>query len=295
MSGSKKDIDQVSGYETTGHEWDGIKELNRPLPRWWVWIFYATIVWSIGYMIFMPAIPGLPGMAGATPGLRNHSERTNVAEALSAAEAARGPLFAKLAGASLGSVENDPELLQFALAAGRSAFGDNCATCHGSGAQGFKGYPNLNDDVWLWGGGLSDIKQTLLYGIRSGHPDTRQSDMPAFGRDGILSGAEIHAVVNHVLALSGQEADAAAAAGGRAIFAAQCASCHGEAGKGLREFGAPNLTDAEWLYGGDYETLRETVTNSRRGVMPYWADRLDEGTIDALAIYVHTLGGGEGS
>jgi cytochrome c oxidase cbb3-type subunit 3 len=285
--------DEVTGIETTGHVWDGIKELNNPLPRWWLWIFYASVVWAVVYMVFMPAIPGLPGAEGATRGLRNHSERVNVAEDIAALDAAREGGFEALTNRELSAIEADPELFRFALAAGESVFGDNCATCHGSGAQGSPGYPNLNDDVWLWGGRLADIKQTLMYGIRSEHPQRRLSQMPAFGRDGLLDRAQVNDLAEHVLALSGQEHDVAAASRGAAQFETQCALCHKADGSGDRTFGAPNLRDREWLYGGDRETVRETIWSSRSGVMPAWDERLGEGQVDALAIYVHSLGGGE--
>ncbi len=294
MSTDKREIDEHTGVETTGHEWDGIKELNNPLPRWWLWIFYATIVWAVIYMVLMPAIPGLPGMGGATPGLRGENERLNVATELAALQEARTPMFAMLSAAeSLTEIERDPQLLRFALEAGESAFGDNCATCHGSGAQGFAGYPNLNDDVWLWGGTLADIKHTLTVGIRAEHPETRISVMPAYGETGLLSRAEINDMVEYVVNLSGGEADQAAVGRGTETWTSQCAVCHGPSGQGLREFGAPNLTDAEWLYGGDRETIYETIYHSRYGVMPHWSDRLDESVIDALAVYVYSLGGGE--
>lgn len=286
------DIDAFTGVATTGHSWDGIKELNNPLPRWWLIIFYATVAWAIAYMIFMPAIPGLPGMEGATRGLRNHSERANVMADLKALDESRGPLFAKLQGADLETVESDPELLRFALAAGESAFGDNCATCHGSGAQGFVGYPNLRDDAWLWGGRLEDIKQTLLYGIRSTHPETRFSQMPAFGADGILSDAEISDLTEYVISLSGEEADAAAVTRAGDSYAINCAACHGDQGRGIQDMGAPNLTDAVWLYGSTREQIARSIYRGPYGVMPHWSGRLDEPVIDALAVYVHTLGGG---
>ncbi len=289
----KPEIDEVSGVETTGHSWDGIKELNNPLPRWWLWVFYACIAWAIVYMVLMPAIPGLPGAAGATKGLRGESDRINVTRDLAALDVSRAPFFARLTGADLAAIEADPELLRFALAAGESAFGDNCATCHGSGAQGFKGYPNLNDDVWIWGGTLDDIKQTLMYGIRTEHPDTRFSQMPAYGRDGLLTGAQISDVAHYVMALGGREEDAAAAARGAETYARECVTCHTAAGTGDRLQGAPSLVDADWLYGSSHEELTTTIARGPYGVMPFWSERLDEPTIDALAVYVHALGGGE--
>lgn len=287
---ARKEIDQATGTETTGHEWDGIKELNTPLPRWWLWVFYATIVWAVGYWVLYPAWPTLTGY---TKGLLNQSQRADVAQAVDELKAQRAAQGQQLQGATLQQIEADPNLLQFAREAGRSAFGDNCATCHGSGAQGFKGYPNLNDDVWLWGGTLDDIRHTIQVGVRSTHAETRVSLMPAYGRDGLLEKAQITDLTQYVLHLSGQKADAAAVARAEPVFKEQCAACHGDDGRGKREFGSPNLTDREWLYGGSEAEIRMQIEQGRGGVMPTWGTRLDAMTIDALAVYVHSLGGGE--
>ncbi len=288
---SEKEIDDVSGVETTGHEWDGLKELNNPLPRWWVYLFYATIVWSVVYWVFMPAWPGI---SGHTKGVRNHSERQNVDMAIAALDAERGERMKRLLTVSaIDEVEADPQLLQYALEAGESLFGDNCATCHGAGGQGFVGYPSLVDDAWLWGGRFDDIKTTLRHGIRSTDPNARFNMMQAYGRDGVLSRDEIEDLVEHVVTISGGEANAEAAARGAETFAVQCSSCHGENGEGLKDLGAPNLTDAIWLYGGDRDAIRTTLYEGRGGVMPAWGERLGEEEITALAVYVHALGGGE--
>ncbi|MEO1014407.1 MAG: cytochrome-c oxidase, cbb3-type subunit III [Pseudomonadota bacterium] len=287
----EKEIDDVSGVETTGHEWDGLKELNNPLPRWWVYIFYATIVWSVVYWVFMPAWPGI---SGHTKGIRNHSERQNVEQAIAALDAERGEQMKRLLTVSaIEDVEADPQLLQYALEAGESLFGDNCATCHGAGGQGFVGYPSLVDDAWLWGGQFDDIKTTLRHGIRSTDPNARFNMMQAYGRDGLLTGDQINDVVEHVVSLSGGEANADAAARGAVTFAEQCVSCHGADGAGMKELGAPNLTDAIWLYGGDRDAIRATIHEGRGGVMPAWSERLGDEQITALAVYVHALGGGE--
>jgi len=286
----RNEIDQATGTETTGHEWDGIKELNTPLPRWWLWVFYATIVWAIGYWVLYPAWPML---AGYTHGVLNHSQRADVAQSVRELKTQRSIQGKALQGATLQQIEADPNLLQFAREAGKSAFGDNCATCHGSGAQGFKGYPNLNDDVWLWGGTLDDIRHTIQVGVRSSHPETRVSQMPAFGRDGLLEKTQITDLTQYVLKLSGRKANAAAVARAEPLFKEQCAACHGDDGRGKREFGAPNLTDRDWLYGGSADEIRMQIEQGRGGVMPTWGTRLDAMTVDALAVYVHSLGGGE--
>jgi cytochrome c oxidase cbb3-type subunit 3 len=288
---AKKEVDAISGVETTGHEWDGLKELNHPLPRWWLWTFYICCIWAVVYWVLMPA---WPLMSDYTRGTRGYSQRAVVAEEVGALQAARAANGQALVGAELDAIKSNPDLLQFAMASGRAAFGDNCSGCHGTGATGFVGFPNLNDDEWIWGGTLDGIRQTILYGIRSGHDDTRVGDMLAFGRDGVLDADQVRDVASYVVSLSGGTgADGADLANGQTVFAENCAACHGEEGKGTAELGAPNLTDKIWLYGGSVQTVMETIQNGRGGVMPAWVDRLDEATIKSLAVYVHSLGGGQ--
>jgi len=285
------EVDEHTGTATTGHSWDGIKELNTPLPRWWVWTFYATIFWAIGYFIVYPAWPTLTGY---TRGVFNYSSRAQLQNDLADLRAARGEKAAQLASASLSQIESDPSLLAFARALGRTAFGDNCAACHGTGAAGAKGFPNLNDDDWLWGGTLDQIRTTIKYGVRSGHKQAHEGNMLAFGRDGILKSNEVVTVANYVRSLSGLPVRKDVSLDtGKKLFADNCASCHGDAGKGNQELGAPNLSDKIWLYGSDEDTIIETITNGRGGVMPTWEGRLDAATINALTVYVHTLGGGK--
>lgn len=294
MTNDIKDIDDHSGIETTGHSWDGIKELNNPLPRWWLYIWYGTIVWAVIYMILMPAIPALPGLGSNTTGLRNHSDRDLVAAAVQDLKDARVTQSASLLEASLEEIETDRELQQFALAMGESLFGDNCATCHGAGGRGAVGYPILADDVWLWDGTLDGIEYTLRHGIRHDDDlDTRFSLMPSFGRDELLSSEEIEGLTHYVLRVSGQAADDALADGASELYQQQCATCHGVNGEGDRMQGAPNLTDREWLYGSTESAIYDTIYNARNSHMPAWQDRLDDASIKALAVYVHTLGGGE--
>ena len=281
--------DDITGTETTGHEWDGIKELNNPLPRWWLWTFYATIVWGIGYAI---AYPAWPLINGATAGMLGYSTRAEVAADIAAVDAQNAGLETRLAAADLSAIAGDTALQRYAVAAGGAVFRTNCSQCHGSGAAGSKGYPNLLDDDWLWGGTLDDIALTVRHGVRSDEDaDSRYSEMPAFGE--LLEPAEIAAVVNHVLMLSGQEYDTAVASAGSSVFADNCAACHGEDGEGVRDLGGPKLNDAIWLYGGDIESITETVNNSRFGVMPPWGTRLSEADVRAVTAYVHQLGGGE--
>ena len=277
-------------HGTTGHEWDGIHELNTPLPRWWLWLFYATIVWAVGYWVVYPA---WPLVSSYTSGVFNWHARSAVANDMAALQAERQPMMAKLADASLQQIESTPQLLDFARALGGRAFADNCAPCHGSGGGGAKGYPNLNDNDWLWGGTLADIQQTITHGVRSGDDQGHQGSMPAFGRDGMLKHDDIVTVANYVRSLSGlSTAPGTDLAAGAKIFAANCAVCHGPQGKGNRSLGAPNLTDQIWLYGSSTDTIIDGVWNGHGGVMPAWGGKLDPVTIKALAVYVHTFGGG---
>jgi cytochrome c oxidase cbb3-type subunit 3 len=293
MTDRLPEIDTHSQVETTGHEWDGIKELNNPLPRWWLFIFWGTIVFAIVYWVLMPAWPAPPGMQGNTRGIWGQSDRATVAADVSEIAKTRTELASRLSAVDASVILQDHELSQLALGLGESAFGDNCATCHGTGGRGAKGYPRLADDIWLWGGSLTDIETTIRHGIRSDDPEARVKDMPAFGRDEFLTSGEIKDLVEFVTAISGRKANPAAVARARPVFDANCATCHGADARGDRTQGAPNLTDAEWLYGGDRETLQRTIFGARRGVMPAWTSRLDPATIRALAVYVHSLGGGE--
>ncbi len=290
---SERERDEHSGVETTGHEWDGLKELDNPLPRWWLWIFYGCIAFAVVYWVLMPAWPGLNGY---TPGVLKRSDRAEVVQQLSALQAQRGRSEGLLVTASLQQIEADPDLQAHALAIGQSVFGDNCASCHGVGGGGAKGYPNLRDDVWLWGGTLEEIEHTLRVGVRSAHPETRVSQMPAFGRDGMLDAGQVSDLSNYVVALSGREANPAAVERARQLFADNCAACHAPNGVGNRELGAPNLTDREWLYGSDMASIRSQIHNGRNGVMPTWEGRFSPAVIKALAVYVHVnAGGGETS
>ncbi len=290
--GANQHIDEATGVETVGHEWDGIEELNNPLPRWWVWTNYLSILFAIGYVVIYPAIPLL---AKGTEGLWGWTSRSQLAAETKAESVRRGPLMAALAATPTEKLQGIPELMQNAVAGGRAAFRVNCVQCHGAGAAGSAGYPNLNDDEWLWGGNISEIEYTITHGIRQpGDAQTRTAQpMPSFGRDGILTAAQIEDVASHVRVLAGRENAGAASARGAALFASNCAACHGPDGKGLRQFGAPNLTDAIWLYGGSRAAISGSIANAHAGVMPAWKGKLDPVTIKMLAAYVHSLGGGE--
>ncbi|WP_136443083.1 cytochrome-c oxidase, cbb3-type subunit III [Pacificoceanicola onchidii] len=294
MSDNKKNDDL--DYETTGHSWDGIQEYNKPLPRWWLWTFYVCIVWGIGYSI---AYPAWPLVNSATAGVLGYSTRGEVAEEIARVEESNAAINEKLASVELTEIAADAELNGYALNAGAAVFKTWCAQCHGAGAAGAKGYPNLLDDDWLWGGTIEDIHTTVTVGIRNPEIDedwARVSEMPAFGRDELLDGEQIDQVVNYVMTLSGGEPqNAELVAAGETVYLDNCSSCHAEDGSGDRYQGAPALNDAIWLYGGDYDTLHDTVYNARYGVMPNWNERLSEAEIRAVSTYVHGLGGGEAS
>ena len=285
----KKRIDTPTETETVGHEWDGIEELDTPMPRWWVITFWITIAWGVAYMALYPAIPLVNS---ATQGIWDWSSRGQFEQEMKAETLRRAPITSALAAVPVEQLTDDERLYQAAVEGGRAAFKVHCVQCHGSGAAGSPGYPNLNDDDWLWGGDLPAIHYTLTNGIRQpGHDATRLSQMPAFA--GVLTNSEIDAVTAYVQTLSGKAKPGAQSTAGAALFATNCASCHGADGKGIREFGAPNLTDGIWLYGSDNASITATINKSRYGVMPRWDNRLDAVTIKMLAAYVHSLGGGE--
>lgn len=287
---SKKTVDEVTGVETTGHEWDGLQELNKPLPKWWLYTFYVSIVWAIGYMIVYPAWPTLNDY---TKGIWGYSQRATVAAEVKAGKDAQAALRAQIDKTPLAQIKSNPDLLRFAQAGGRAAFAENCAPCHGRGAAGAKGYPNLNDDEWIWGGKIEQIHETILYGVRSAEKKTRDSAMPKFGIEKLLDEKQINDATEYVLSLTGKAGDKAAADRGAKLYTEQCASCHGDKGQGNQELGAPSLTDAIWLYGSDRKDVFESIWTGRGGMMPAWTGRLDPVTVKALAVYVHTLGGGK--
>jgi cytochrome c oxidase cbb3-type subunit 3 len=279
--------DKKNGIETTGHVWDDdLEEFNNPLPRWWVWVFYVTIVWGIWYTI---AYPAWPLVERATAGYRGASTRADVAAEIQRFTDMNKALETELASADLTALERGSDLHNYAIQSGKATFATWCSQCHGSGAAGAEGYPNLLDNDWLWGGDIEAIQFTIAYGIRGTHDDTRFGDMPAHAD--MLSAEEIDQVADFVLTLSGGNADMESAGG--VLFTDNCSACHGEDGAGLRDLGAPNLTDAIWLFGGDKATVVETIAGGRAGVMPTWDGRLNASQINAVAAYVHQLGGGE--
>jgi len=289
MSDAKKEID---GRATTGHQWDGIQEFDNPLPRWWLWTFYVTIIWGIGYTIVYPAWPYLGGDGNATPGTSQYSSRADVAADIAAYNAKNAALESKIVAVDLAAIKDDADLTNYAMKGGAAVYKTYCSQCHGAGANGIAGYPNLIDDDWLWGGSTEDIHTTISYGIRDdGNDDGRFSEMPKFGE--ILEADEITLITEYVLKLSGQDHNASAAAAGVELYADNCAACHADDGTGDRDLGAPNLTDAIWLYGGDREAVTQSITEARYGVMPAWSGRLTEAQIRQVSTWVHNQGGGE--
>lgn len=290
---TKVEKDALTGRETTGHEWDGIKELNNPLPKWWVYVFYATIAFSLVYFVLYPSIPWINGYF---PGILGDNQRLTLERQMEEGFQAQAGLRTAINQASLEEIVADPQLLAFAVAGGRAAFADNCVPCHGLGGAGQAGgYPVLADDAWIWGGTLAAISETLHVGIRwEEEPLTRWAEMPAYGELGILTPAQISDVAHYVLTLSGAEGvDVEAAARGAETYEWECSACHGAAGEGIQDLGAPTLSDAIWLYGGSHEAIVAQITNPQHGVMPAWGGRLDDDTIKMLTVYVHALGGGQ--
>lgn len=288
---TKIEKDSVTGTMTTGHEWDGIKELNTPLPKWWLYTFYATIVFGVVYTVLYPAWPTL---SAHTRGALGWTQRQELAEKLDQEQQRLAPVMAKIQETDIAAIRENPELMGYVMAAGRVAFADNCAGCHGAGGAGAAGgFPSLADDDWIWGGTPDQILQTVAYGVRNANENSRVNDMPRFGVDQLLEKAQIDDVAEYVLSLSGTAADAAAAERGSSVYAENCASCHGEKGEGIVDLGGPRLNDGIWLYGGDKASVVHSITYARRGNMPAWSERLDPATVKVLAAYVHALGGGQ--
>lgn len=282
--------DPLTGTATTGHEWDGIRELATPIPSWWVTVFLGSCLVALAYLWLFPSF-ATP--AGVLKGALGWTSRGQLAEEMAAGRAAQAVWRTRLTDTPLEDIEHDDDLRRFAIAGGRAAFNENCAPCHGVGAGGQIGqFPSLVDDDWLWGGQLADIHQTVRYGIRSGRDEAHQSEMPAFGE--LLTPAEIGSVADYVLSFSaaGPPADGTVAEGA-ALFEQNCAGCHGVRGEGNREVGAPRLDDAIWLYGGRKSDIEHQIAAPRMGMMPAFDGKLDAETLRMLAVYVHTLGGGE--
>ena len=255
--------------KTTGHSWDeGLCELNNPMPRWWMWLFYITIVFGVVYLALYPGL-------GAFKGKLDWASAGAYQAELKKADADYGPLFAKYQQQDLKTVAADPQ----AHAIGERLFLTYCAQCHASDARGNKGFPNLTDKDWLYGGEPDVIKTTILHG-RSG---MMPSMAAALGSD-----KDVEAVAHYVLSLSGSTSDPIKVVFGKEKFGA-CVACHGANGTGNQALGAPNLTDKTWLYGGSAETVMETIRNGRTNTMPAFKDFLGEAKVHVLAAYVWSL------
>ena len=288
---TKVEKDSVTGVETTGHEWDGIRELNNPLPKWWLYTFYASILFAVLWWVLYPS---WPGRHGYLPGVLDSNQRVELDERMAAAQEAQAVWRDRIAASDVPAILADPDLLQFANAGGQAAFNTNCAPCHGLGGAGQGFFPTLADDDWIWGGNLEQIEYTIRHGIRNGDdPEARDNAMPAFGADGLLDKGQIADVTQYLLAFTQRQTDAEAAERGAAVFAENCAACHGEAGEGIPDMGGPALNDMIWLYGGEPEQITAQIYRPRLGAMPAWQGRLDDTTIKMLTVYVHSLGGGE--
>ena len=284
--------DEVSGQNTTGHEWDGIKELDTPIPKPAIWAYGLTSLFAVLYWILFPAWPYVTDF---TRGLLDYSSRATVMASVEEAAAARSAADQALAAGDLTALAADPAIRAAHEDEASILYLDNCAACHGRDLKGQIGFPNLTDGHWLWSGDVEEIATTLRYGINSGHEEERAAEMLAFGAQQMLERGDVEAVVDHVLSLSGQDHDTGMGERGAVVFEENCSSCHGEGGEGGLEIGAPSLIDDQWIYGGNHEDIFETIWSGQRGVMPAWEGRLSETDIRKLALYVHwnADGGGE--
>ena len=286
-----KEQDPVTGRETTGHEWNGIKELDTPVPRGILLFLIVTHIWAVAWWFFAPTWP-----LGTTytKGLLDIDQRTTVEERVVEGQQARQDWMARIESEPYDQILADENLMQIVRSSGRQLFGDNCAACHGRDARGRANYPDLTDGDWIWGSGPEAIEQTMRVGVNTEHPESRIGQMPAFGRDGMLERDQVRAVAAYVYSLTHPEfstpENVERIEAGQQVFAETCSACHGEAGEGSVEAGAPNLTDNYWLYGGDLDTIIATVHGGRQGHMPTWDERLTNAEIRILSLYVHDLG-----
>lgn len=255
--------------ETMGHVWDeDLAEYNNPLPNWWRWMFYITIVFGIAYLVLYPGLGRFAGIYKWSSGQAYEGEQTKAAETY-------GPLFARYAAMDAPAVASDPQAMEI----GQRLFLNYCSQCHASDARGGKGFPNLADGDWLYGGDPATIEATITAG--------RNGVMPPFGA--VLGDEGVRNAASYVMSLSGASADAAAAARGKEVFGTYCAACHGAAGTGNPAFGAPNLTDKTWLYGGSEATISQTIRDGRNNHMPAWGEFLGKEKTHVLASYVWSL------
>lgn len=286
-----KEQDPVTGRETTGHDWNGIKELDTPVPRGILLFLIVTHVWAVAWWFFVPTWP-----LGTTytQGLLGIEQKQIVEERVVAAQAARAPWVDRLETEDYDSLLADQDLMQVVRSTGHQLFGDNCAACHGRDGRGRANYPDLTDDDWLWGSGPEAIAETMRVGINTEHPETRFAQMSAFGRDGMLDRDQVRSVSAYVYSLSNPDYSTAdnvdLLEDGREVYLMTCAGCHGDDATGMQEVGAPNLTDDYWIYGGEMDDIIASVHGGRQGHMPTWDERLTVAEIRLLSLYVHDLG-----
>ena len=283
----KPERDPESGWMTTGHEWNGITELNTPVPKL-VWFFLiVTALFSVGYWVLMPAFP-----LGSTftKGLLGADDRAAVTASVKQAAADRAVWTGQIASKSYAEIERDPSLMAAVRETGRTLFGDNCSVCHGREAKGSRGFPDLTRASFLWGNTPEAIAETIKVGINSAHPNSRVSQMPAFGRDQVLERPDIENVVAYVLSLSGAKASVGNVEAGKTVFTANCAVCHGPDGKGKTDVGGPDLTSRTWTHGGDEASIYNDVWGGLQGQMPSWEGRLSPIDLKILALYIADLG-----
>ncbi|MFV0336534.1 MAG: cytochrome-c oxidase, cbb3-type subunit III [Tropicimonas sp.] len=278
-----QELDPVTGYDTTGHNWNGIKELNTPFPKLVIWALILTFIYSVIAWILLPAWPlgrdytrGLLGLDQGEMAVAGYRDMT----------AGRQDWMAPFAGEDFAALQADAGLMTRAMPAAHRLYEDNCAACHGASGQGGPGFPALADDVWLWSGEVEEIALTIRHGINA-NDDSRYAEMTSFDW---MDRPDREALADYVAAMPAGEADPASPAG--ELFAENCASCHGETGEGGLEVGAPSLTDGFTLYGQDTHTVWETLRDGRLGVMPAWNARLSDAEINLLALYVAGLGDG---
>lgn len=286
MALEQPERDSYTGYLTTGHQWGELKELNTPVPRVLYFFLTLTFLFSVGYWILMPAWP--LGVT-YTKGLLGIDQRKIVAASLQDEAMEHSVWSEKIQTESFSTIQSDPRLMNIVRETGHALFGNNCAACHGIDAKGGPGFPNLTTPSWLWGGKPEDIFNTIRVGINSAHPDTHVSQMPAFGRDQMLPRADVLKAATFVYSISHPNAkglDAKTIEAGKAVFAANCVACHGNDARGNPELGAPNLTDAFWIYGGDLETIDTTIWGGRQGHMPTWEGRLTDLDRKILTLYL---------
>lgn len=282
----KSERDPHTGHKTTGHEWNGIKELNTPVPMT-VWFFIVvTHLFALVYWVLMPAFPLLTTY---TKGLLGHDDREQVRVALQEDARSSADLMAKILSSDYDTLLSDPELMTFAQKRGRALFADNCTACHGREGTGQSGFPSLVDGDSLWDGTPQGLEETLRIGINSDHPDTRVSQMLAFGSDQVLQRKDVNDVVEYIRALSATDKTGfkpEALENGNKVYAANCASCHGDDAQGDPKAGVPNLADSIWLYGSAHQEIHDTVWHGRIGRMPSWEGRLTPEQRKILVLYI---------